>query len=730
LAGQEGAAPRTGAPGSQRPKIGLVLGGGGARGCAHAGVIKVLEELRIPIYCIAGTSMGSIVGAAYAYGHSPARMRRELIKDNWDYVLQDDPHRQTKSFRRKQDDLNFLFDIELGYTLGEGIKLKKGLVQGQNIDIVFKKLVFDAYKIQDFDELPIPYRAVAADIGTGEVVVLGTGELVLAMRASMAFPGAFRPVTIQGRELVDGGIVNNVPISVVQDMGADVVIAVDVGTPLMDAKDIASVLQVTEQMVGILMKKNVDEQVARLTDKDVLIRPDLGDMSVTQFKRSAQAMDIGEAAARAVAEKLRRYSVSEAEWAAYVKRQRRQPEQMPVIGSIRIVSTSDLSLDVIRAHMRTKVGEVLDLDKLQQDLERIYGLEDFELVTFYLRELESGTELSIRARGKSWGPDYLRFGLNLADDFDGENQYTLGLQYTMRELNRLGAEWRNEIAVGEFGGVRSEFYQPLDAAGRYFVAPEVKYRRFEPNVFQGGSKVAEFQVQDWTAALDVGRQLGNWGELRFGVARQWGKADPQVSSIPTKGFHFDDAGLFGRFAIDTLDDPNFPRTGTLAGVVWFWANEEMGADDEYQIVDTRLGHAVSWGKTTAVLTGAFQTVTDGDRPLWRRARVGGFLRLSGLVQDELTGQHSGRAGLILYRQIFGTRQVMLGMPVYVGGSIETGGVWDDRDDIGDDLIMAGSAWLGVDSPIGAVYLGYGMAEGGDNSVYLFVGSLLGGARGR
>ncbi|MEE9126036.1 MAG: patatin-like phospholipase family protein, partial [Planctomycetota bacterium] len=246
----------------QRPKIGLVLGGGGARGCAHAGVIKVLEELRIPIYCIAGTSMGSIVGAAYAYGHSPAQLRRELIKDNWNHILQDETYRVDKSFRRKQDDLNFLFDMELGYTFGEGIKLKKGLVQGQNLDMVFKRLVFEAYKIDDFDELPIPYRAVAADIGTGEEVVLGSGELVPAMRASMGFPGAFRPVTIQGRELVDGGIVNNVPISVVRDMGAEVIIAVDVGTPLMDAEDIASVFDVTAQMVGILMKKNVDEQLA------------------------------------------------------------------------------------------------------------------------------------------------------------------------------------------------------------------------------------------------------------------------------------------------------------------------------------------------------------------------------------------------------------------------------------------------------------------------------------
>lgn len=711
------------------PKIGLVLGGGGARGCAHAGVIKVLEELRIPIYCIAGTSMGSIVGAAYAYGHSPERLRRELVKDDWDYILQDETRRQDKDFRRKEDDLTFLFDMELGYSLKDGIKLKKGLVQGQNIDIVFKKLVFDAYKIQDFDELPIPYRAVAANIGTGETVVLRSGELVEAMRASMAFPGAFRPVTIEGRELIDGGIVANVPISVVKDMGAEVVIAVDVGTPLMRAEDIASVLQVTSQMVGILMKKNVDEQVGLLTDKDVLIRPDLGDMSVTQFDRSAGAMDSGEAAARAVIDKLKRYSVSEEEWAEYLKRQRRKlPEKMPVISSIRIVTVSGLSNDVICANMRTTAGRILDLDVLQADLERIYGLEDFELVTYHLMEVEGGTELVIRARGKSWGPNYLRFGLSLFDDFDGESQYEIGFQYTMRELNRLGAEWRTEVAIGQSGGFRSEFYQPLDAAGRYFVAPQIAYRRFDANAFVGTTKVGEFEVSDWGASLEAGRQLDNWGEVRVGVGRQWGKVDPEISSIPTKGFHFDDAGLAGWFAIDTLDDPNFPSTGTVARVVWYWANEELGADDDYQTIDAAGGHAVTWERTTAILSARYQTVTDGTRPVWNRSSVGGFLNLSGFAESELNGQHSGRVSLILYRQVFGERQVMLGMPTYVGGSIETGNVWNDRGDIGEDLIVAGSVWLGVDAPIGAVYLAYGKAEGGHDSVYLFVGSIL-GARG-
>ncbi len=716
--------------GPKRPKIGLVLGGGGARGCAHAGVIKVLEELRIPVYCIAGTSMGSIVGAAYAYGHSPARMRRELVKDNWNYILQDETQRQDKAFRRKEDDLTFLFDVELGYGFGTGIKLKKGVVQGQNIDIVFKRLVLDAYKIKDFDELAIPYRAVAADIGTGEMVVLDSGELVEAMRASMAFPGAFRPVTIGGRELIDGGIVANVPISVVKAMGADVVIAVDVGTPLMAAEDIASVLNVTSQMVGILMKKNVDEQVALLTDKDVLIRPDLGDMSVTQFDRSAQAIDIGEAAARALAEKLKAYSVSEEEWTEYLKHQRRQPEKLPLISDIRIISTSDLSVDVIRANMHTRAGKVLDLDVLQKDLERIYGLEDFELVTFHLREVEGGTELQIRARGKSWGPNYIRFGLSLFDDLDGENEYVIGLQYTMRELNSLGAEWRNEVRIGEVGGIRSEFYQPLDPAGRYFIAPEGLFGRFNAKGFIGTTQVAEFRVEEWQLGLDVGRQLGNWGELRFGVGRQWGKVDPKISAVPIKGFHFHDAGLRARFAIDTLDDPNFPSSGSIARIDWFWANEEMGADDEYQAIDASAGQAVTWGKTTAVLGARYQTVTDGDRPPWNRSSVGGFLNLSGFAENELSGQHAGRVALTLYRQIFGERAVTLGMPVYLGGSIETGNAWNDRDDIGEDLIVAGSAWLGVDSPMGAVYLGYGKAEGGNDSVYLFVGSILGARRSR
>ena len=312
-----------------------------------------------------------------------------------------------------------------------------------------------------------------------------------------------------------------------------------------------------------------------------MITPPLGEITVTDFGRSAESMDIGEAATRALAEKLRGLSVSEEEWAAWVKRHRRPPFVPPVIQKIEVESQGTrLSDDVIRANMRTRAGEVLSLDRLQNDLERIYGLEEFEAVVFTLEEREDGTYLVLHVRGKPWGPGYVRFGLALSDDLDGESEYTFGLQYTLREINSLGAEWRNEFGIGENGLVRSEFYQPLDYAGRYFVAPQIRYRRVSPNVFQSGSQVAEVRVEEWQMRLDVGRQLSNWGELRFGIGREWGDVDPIVTSVPFQGFDYDDAGVFAKFSYDTLDDVNFPGDGEFCAAANFLLANTSATHDE------------------------------------------------------------------------------------------------------------------------------------------------------
>ena len=721
--GQEKATQEKAQPSTTRPKIGLVLSGGGARGAAHVGVLKVLEELRIPIDMIAGNSMGTIIGASYAYGYSPKEMQEILININWPLVLKDGLPRDELSFRRKQDDANFLIDLALGFR-DFSIVLPKGLVHGHHNLNIFRFMTPQSWKLKSFDELPIPFRAVATEIGTGKEVVLASGSLPLAMAASMAIPGVFAPVVIDGKQLIDGMVVNNIPIDVAKSMGADVIIAIDIGTPMMKPEEITSLFSVTGQMLNILMQKNVDERLKLIGEEDTLISPELGDITSGGFDRIKETIDLGESAARAMIDRLRKYSVSEEEYAAFLANQRRdKTEKKPVIDRITIVNNSALGDGVLRSKMNTKVGEKIDAQTLRDDINRIFGMEDFERVTWEFETLASGeNELRILADEKSWGPNYIRFGLNIEDNLDGDAAYNFGINYTMRTLNRLGGEWRNEFQIGKRNVVLSEFYQPLTESGSLFVAPIVEYRTLPINSLQNGTKVAEFDVQFGQVGFDVGSLVSNWAELRFGIRRSAGDVDVDVSTIPLAGFTFDNAQFRASLLMDTVDDVNFPSSGGKFEAVWEDASTDLGADVSYQRLAVSGGYAMTFSKNTFIVTADFGTALSDTLPPYALHQRGGFLGMSGLEEGELTGQHAQVSKAIYYRQISGDRIKTLGMPVYVGGSVEYGNVWDRRDDIFDDMLVSGSGFLGLDSPLGPLYFGYGYSEGGRDSVYLFLGA--------
>lgn len=725
---QEPAAPQQPQSG-ERPKIGLVLAGGGALGCAHAGVIQVLEELRIPIDYVVGTSMGAIVGASYAYGMSPEQMRRELNKDNWDYLLADDPLRDDLSFRRKEDELSFLFDFSFGFDPWNfEFKLPKGLLQGQFLDLVFNRLVIDSYKHPHFDQLNIPFRAVASDISNGEAVVLDSGSLPRAMRASMSVPGAFSPVKIDGRDLVDGGIVNNLPVDVVREMGADVVIAVSIVSPLKDADELGSLFGVTGQMISLLIKQNEDRSIASLTSEDQLILLDLDDMTAMDFDRSVPAMAIGEQTARGLIDQLRRYSVDEATFEAWKKGQRRAPWQPPVLGGIDLENNSGIGDKVVLSQLDLEPGERLDLDRLERSIAEVYGRLEFRLVGYRLEERAGAVWLILKAERKEWGPGYIRFGLQIADDLDGDSNYNLGFQYVLRELNDLGGEIRSSFGIGSQTLARSEWFQPLTySRGGPFLAPSLQYDRTNPTAFQMGNQIGEFRAETFALAFAGGYQFDNWGELRFGIDRSFGEVDPRIVSSPVPGFTFDDSSLFARFRIDTLDEVAFPHDGAFFVAEFESHEEELGADVEFQTFG--VGGAFAYPATerlTFVAVGNYDTSVQGTRPLYEQATLGGFLNLSGTSENQLGAQHVLFGGLVSYYQLSGKRGSLLGFPVYVGGSIETGAFQTERDDLLDELLVAGSLFTGVDTPIGPVNLGYGMAEGSEDSVYLFVGNYLTG----
>jgi NTE family protein len=729
LAPPSAGAQAPGAETPKRPRIGLALSGGGARGAAHIGVLKVLDELRVPVDCIAGTSMGSVVGGAFAAGTTPAEMETVIARTDWNDVFTDRPPRAEIAIRRKQDDYKPLFAPEFGFRDG-AILLPKGVVTGVTIESFLRYLTEQARDIQDFSQLPIPYRAVAADITTGEAVVLDHGSLALAMRASMAIPGAVSPVELDGRLLVDGGIADNLPIGVVRQVCGEVIIAVNIGTPPLKRDEITSALSIVGQLVNLLGKDSVDRQLATLTPRDVLIAPDLGDISAGSFERQLEAIAIGEAAARKAVDALRRYSLPEAEYAAIRKRQIVARGSLGKVSEVRFEGIARTNPQVLEALVESKPGEELTEDKVAADLRRIYGRGDFEAVDYSVQP-GPNPALVFNVREKSVGPGYLRFGLGLASDFQGENYFNALVQYRRTWLNRLGGEWVAEAQVGQNTYLFTEFYQPIEARARGFVAPYARVGQYTRGVFIGDDRIADYRVREALGGVDLGATLGTWGELRVGPVWRQFDAEVDTGSPVLPDVKHNTSGVRARLFGDRLDTAFFPRAGHRVTVGAFEGLSALGADDDYRKADARWTSAHSVGPHTVQLNAAGGTDLGSNLPAYDSFILGGPFRLSGYRIGQFSGQKFAFGSLMYYNQVLRLPS-LLGSGVFAGGSLEAGqmnGLYLPPGGSTGTLYSA-SAFIGAETFLGPAFFGYGYGWGGNVSnsgtFYLLLGSPWGG----
>jgi len=705
-----------------RPRIGLVLSGGGARGAAHVGVLRVLEELRVPVDYIAGTSMGSIIGGLYASGMTPDQIEVALQAMDWDDVFSDRPPRVERPFRRKRDDDLYLVRARPGFNHGK-LTFPSGAIQGQKFDLALRQLVTRVSTVSDFDELPIPFRAVASDIGTGKPVVLGGGDLAMAMRASMAVPGAFAATEIDGRLLVDGGITNNLPINVVRDMGADIVIAVDISTPLAAPEDVRNMLQITGQLTSIMTRTNAELQIATLADRDVLIVPNLGDISSGDFNRAVEAIETGRVAAQAKQARLAQLGVSPAEFGAHVAARRDVSAAADVVEFVRIVNNSRVADEVIRVRISQPVGEPLDVARLEADIGRIYGLELFQTIHYDYVEEDGRAGIEITANERGWGPNYLQFGAALSNNFSGDNRYNLAIAYLRTAINPLNGELRFGVQVGEDPVIGANWYQPLDYASNYFVESRLRAERRSIAVFDDSfNSVAEYRVSQLGLELSAGRNLGVLAELRAGLRRSTGDVKVRVGAPDLPEYDFDNGIVFGRFLFDSVDDVNFPTRGAIMLAEYSLFREGLGGDASLEQLRTRLSYLTSFGTHTIGIGARLNTTTSGDAEVQNRFRMGGFLDLSGLPQDALSGAHTAIVQAIYYRRA----PLIPFFEWYAGASLELGNAWESRDDISaGSALLNGSLFLGLDTPIGPLYLGYGQGEGGENSAFFYLGRTFG-----
>lgn len=678
---EESAPQKTG-----RPKIGLVLSGGGARGAAHIGVIKVLEELRVPIDCIAGSSMGSIIGGLYASGLSVAEIEKTLTGVDWTDAFLDDIPREERSFRRKRDDDLYLLKARAGFKDGS-LNLPTGVLQGQKIDLLFKGLTLPIEEIPDFNRLRIPFRAVATDIVTGKEVVLDHGDLALAMRASMSVPAVFAPVEIDGRLLVDGGISNNLPMDVAREMDADILIVVDISTPMSPRDELKNALAITNQLTNILTRTNTEAQLATLGKQDILLVPDLKGISSSDFLKAGEAIPRGIASADSRREDLARLAISEDAYQSYQAGREARVMARPVVEFVRLDNRSRISDELLRSRIRVRIGEPLDIATLEADIARIYGLELFENIHYEIVEEEGRKGVVVHVQERRWGPNYLQLGLSATNNFRGDSTLNFGLAYTRTAINSLAGEWRTAVQIGQDPSAVTDLYQPLDVDSRYFVNPSLYYQTENSSRFVNGNRQAEYRTTRYGAVLAGGRELGSWGEARLGYNWSRGEAEVLVGRHDEPEYDFTNGEVFARLSLDKLNDLSFPSSGAAGTIELISSQEDLGSDSNYNQAIASWLSAKTWGRYSIITSLLYETTLDSDAPLESLFTAGGLFRLSGFNQDELSGQHHGLLRLVALRR-FGDLALL---PIYIGGSLEQGNVWDRSEDIEfGNTITAGS----------------------------------------
>ncbi len=746
----------------QRPVIALVLGGGGARGAAHVGVLKVLEQARVPIDIITGTSAGAIVGGLYASGLSPQDIERVIDEMDWDALVRDGPERSRQSQQTRSTARSFI-SREVAGVRGLEINAPTALLQGQQFDFVLRNLTLHVADITDFDRLRIRFRAVATDAVTGSPVVMGQGDLARAIRASMSVPAVFAPVEIDDRILVDGALSSNLPVAAARALGADVVIAVDISTPLRTREGLGSLLGMMDQLSGFLTARNTAEQRALLQVHDILIEPDVSALAPSDLQQAARAVQLGEQAAQMAVEKIR----------ALAERRNRDPASgdtqtagsaaatttmqtagqgpdttvtrnlsskpkpslvsvdrdtsrsppgaghPPVIRFVRFENRSAIDESVLRARLGQLEGMPLDLQRLKLGLDRLYAMEVFESVRYRLVEENGERGLMIETIARSWGVDALQFGLRLSSEARRGSEFDLGAAYTARAINALNGQWRTQVQFGQTNAFSTRIYQPLDVSEHWFVDAAVSTLRTNRQLYRDGTAEAEYSIGHYGAEVAMGVNFQRRGDLRVGLRRYRGSTQLVTGSIdPYPGYRFEQGQLFTRTQLETLDSSSFPRRGFLARAEYLGSQPDLGASASFEQIRLRLTAAGSAGPHTVIGQLFADSTLSGLAPIESQFATGGLFSLPGYPADALVGQHAGGVGLTyLYRLAPGSL-----FPLYAGASIHAANAWREYAGVSLDGILRGeSLLLGAETPLGPLYLGLGHGSSGRHVIYFTLG---------
>jgi len=709
-----------------RPKIGLVLSGGGARGLAHIGVLRALEEKQIPIDYIAGTSMGSIIGGLYATGMSTDDLEWVVQSIDWGRVFRPTTDRKKQHYSAKQADKDYFVDLELGLSKS-GPKSGKGFAGGQQLMLELQRIV-GSIKTQNFDDFPIPFRAVATDLNAAEPYVIDHGDLAMAMRASMAVPLVFGPVEHQGRFLADGGILNNLPVDVAKSMGADIIIAVNISSPLATINESSSVISVSYQSVDVALVQNT---IQSLGLADIVIAPDLKDLGAADFEKYKKFIQAGIDGVNSKSLVLDHLGLNNNDYLTVIDSRNLIIQKIPqVIDFVSFDGNERTSIERLRRKTKHILSKPFVTSEIQDLADELAVDNDILTVTYRVVENEDEKQgIEFKIEEKSWGPDYIKFGLKVADDFDSNTRISLLARHHRYNINRKGGEWINDFSVGSVLKWRSELNQPLDFADRYFASANLilskDSRRFYGNIFNPslvGQEIddefdikptGEYDIKDYGFGIDLGMNITESSELRVGFWFLDQNIVPVINESEFRTAIDRSTGIRFRYGLDTLNKAIYSRSGIdLKIEISFFDDVQWFNFDIFQRFPVSDNTAIHIG-----FQGDFVNNANDGEVLFA---YGGLDNFAGYPQFSLLGLNAIVMEVGAFTELDKINLPVFGSPKFILKA-HYGNVWQHHIEL-EDMLYGYSAGISLDVANTVLFLGSGYTDGGDFRFFLRLGT--------
>jgi NTE family protein len=650
---------------TRRPKLGLVLEGGGALGLAHVGVLQWLEEHRIPVSYIAGTSMGGLVGGIYSTGRSPAEVKELVNSIQWDAVIRGDIPFKDLSFRRKQDAREVPGSLEFG--LRKGLQFPAGFNTGQQVDLILDRVALPYSELESFNELPIPFACVATDLITGKPHVFRSGPLAQALRSTMSLPGIFTPVRSGDHVYADGGLLDNIPIDVAKQMGADVVIGIHLETAPLDPKTSLSSFTVLGQSLSVMIAAN---ELRSMEQADLLVSVPLQKYDSLDYNDAEAIIQAGYDSAALKASVLSTFSVSEAEWEKYLADRKSRQRTVPTPEFVQVTGTAPQIAKAMEEQMSPLVGQPVNTSLLDEQMISIAGKGRFSNVSYSMMEKNGEQGLLIQTEQKPYAPPVVRPSILI----DGSNYnnvlFSMGARITFLDFGSYRSELRNDVVVGSQYLLDTEYYHPFTPASNWFIAPRAGVNSTQFNLYSDTTLTASYRIREALGGIDAGYGFGNAAELRLGYEGGYERISPEIGNstvLPTVSGGTGDVRLL--FQLQAVDSPVIPRSGEALQIYTKWFNANPAAPAGFPLSEIQSQNFFRLNAPTSLLLGAYGGSSYGEKTGIPAFSLGGSQRLVAWSTNELlTNQYFvGQLGLI--------REVIK-LPPLLGTSVDLLGMYE------------------------------------------------------